>query len=254
MANFREEFDDFPESDMPTLPAAFVDSSWHNNTCPTFNLGKDYSLWINYADSAQREFPEMQRFGVEFLPDDKDDPSEWLHWGNDLDEALAQIAAHIFASATREYIQGIDPGGWQWREVRRRNAALRAQGPEVTSCASHDFTDSNVWAMQAFAEVYGRDMTAESEEDCAKVNRFWAIASERYLTAGKGDWLADDQPDDAAAIAAKFREIAALMSQICEMPGANDVLARGGYPFTRSLDEEAAEVLAYADNLEGKGV
>lgn len=58
-------FPDFPASDLPTIPAAFADTSWHNDVCPSFTsdvLG--LTLWVDYAAAAKREHPDTPRFSV----------------------------------------------------------------------------------------------------------------------------------------------------------------------------------------------
>lgn len=66
MSNYRKEFPDYPEADMPAIPAGFEDTSWHNDVCPT--IGSDslrLSIFIDYADVAQRELgADTDRFIV----------------------------------------------------------------------------------------------------------------------------------------------------------------------------------------------
>lgn len=63
--NWRTEFPDYPVADMPTLPDTFSDTSWHNDTCPSFTsdaLG--LIVWIDYSNPDDREFPDGPRFGL----------------------------------------------------------------------------------------------------------------------------------------------------------------------------------------------
>lgn len=73
--NWKTEFPEFAESDMPAIPAEWLDSSWHNDACPSFEVMRggegdsNYEfarVWIAESDPAQREFPESPRFQVSF--------------------------------------------------------------------------------------------------------------------------------------------------------------------------------------------
>lgn len=66
MTTFREEFPDFPAADMPQLPEGFIDTSWHNNTCPSFTSDElGLEVWVDYLDPSQREYgPKYPRFNV----------------------------------------------------------------------------------------------------------------------------------------------------------------------------------------------
>jgi hypothetical protein len=60
MNDWRIEFPDFPVEDMPTLPAGWVDASWHNDACPSFvNERLKAAMFIDYRD------PEMRGLGLE---------------------------------------------------------------------------------------------------------------------------------------------------------------------------------------------
>ena len=55
---WRVEFPNFPESDMPELGEGWVDVSWHNDVCPCFhNEGLNVYAWI---DTRDRNLWEMQ--------------------------------------------------------------------------------------------------------------------------------------------------------------------------------------------------
>lgn len=65
---YREEFPDFPESDMPAIPASYEDESWGNEMCPCFRKalasGRFITLWIDFLDPLQREITDGLRFGI----------------------------------------------------------------------------------------------------------------------------------------------------------------------------------------------
>lgn len=61
--SYKTEFTDYPESDMPEIPAGFVDSSWRNDACPSFyDAARGLVLSVDYADPDKREHPETPRF------------------------------------------------------------------------------------------------------------------------------------------------------------------------------------------------
>lgn len=72
---YATAFPDFPASDLPAIPAAWLDTSWHNDACPSFEVisagpgdatapfGR-IRVWVNYAASDRREFTGQPRFAV----------------------------------------------------------------------------------------------------------------------------------------------------------------------------------------------
>lgn len=63
--HYRREFPDFPETDMPAIPDGFTDCSWHNCACPCFaSDAAELEIWVDFADPANREFPDWKRFRV----------------------------------------------------------------------------------------------------------------------------------------------------------------------------------------------
>jgi type I restriction-modification system DNA methylase subunit len=92
---YRDQFPDYPASDIPTIPAGFSDESWCNDMCPCFVKtlanGRQISLWIDYVDEALREHDFMKRFGVTLGDFDGID-DDYLGWqSDDYAEALAYI-------------------------------------------------------------------------------------------------------------------------------------------------------------------
>lgn len=94
MADFRKEFPDYPEADMPTLPEGFVDTSWINNSAPSFeSKALGLSIWIDYLDPANREH-EGERFLINEIDADgafKNDEPDLAT--DDWSEVLAFIAS-----------------------------------------------------------------------------------------------------------------------------------------------------------------
>lgn len=63
--HYQAEFPDYPELDV-WLPPGYVDTSWHNDTCPSFERtfagGLIARILIDYPDNDEREEPDNPRF------------------------------------------------------------------------------------------------------------------------------------------------------------------------------------------------
>ena len=72
---YKTEFPDFPDADMPAIPKGFVDSSWHNDTCPSIESDTaQLRIWIDYTELGNREFGNIgHRFTVLRKDDDSGD-------------------------------------------------------------------------------------------------------------------------------------------------------------------------------------
>lgn len=58
-----------PSYQLPAMPQGMVDTSWHNDVCPSYaRLREDGSdalrIWIEHPDKTQREYDEQKRFMV----------------------------------------------------------------------------------------------------------------------------------------------------------------------------------------------
>jgi hypothetical protein len=68
---FRSEFDDYPACLMPVLPTGFIDTSWHNDACPSFtHEAARLVLWVDYPNPADREVQGGSRFLLCTMKDD----------------------------------------------------------------------------------------------------------------------------------------------------------------------------------------
>lgn len=181
---FRAEFPDFDPASMPTIPDAFEDTSWHNDSCPSFRseaLGLE--LFVDYLDPALREFPEMEeRFTLHHWDDGQGDlivgASDWAK----VEEA---IRPHLLAQAFAEKL-GEALTHAQWLEMEKRNRS--EEYVRLNMCASHDFCDANEVMLEAFVAVLDREpefLTDDnpSETDSDLWNEAWTLARTRYLTA-----------------------------------------------------------------------
>jgi len=65
MCLYRTEFPDieFELDTMPAIPSAWLDTSWHNDSCPSFQCGA-LRIFVDYANAEDREVPEAPRYSV----------------------------------------------------------------------------------------------------------------------------------------------------------------------------------------------
>lgn len=86
---YRTEFPDFDPATMPAIPADWRDTSWRNETCPCFAT-KGLSIFVDYVDPEQREFPECERFTVHDLSVNNTEDSV-LYYSDDWAAVLAFV-------------------------------------------------------------------------------------------------------------------------------------------------------------------
>lgn len=68
--NYKEAFPDFGELDVE-MPEHLKDVSWSNEPCPCFHSAEArVFLYVDYADRGLREFPEIERFGLQAAGED----------------------------------------------------------------------------------------------------------------------------------------------------------------------------------------
>ena len=61
---WQREFPDYPADGMPALPASWSDTSWHNDSAPSFLISDRLLIWIDYPDAALSEFADARRDGT----------------------------------------------------------------------------------------------------------------------------------------------------------------------------------------------
>ena len=59
---YRTEFPHYDPQTLPKIPMGWKDVSWHNDCCPSWQVG-DYVVFIDFADPDDRELFGM-RFAV----------------------------------------------------------------------------------------------------------------------------------------------------------------------------------------------
>jgi hypothetical protein len=64
------EFPDYDQSTLPVIPHYWMDTSWHNDVCPSFTAtpaaldGTGVHVYCDYADATARQFDECSRFSA----------------------------------------------------------------------------------------------------------------------------------------------------------------------------------------------
>lgn len=92
---FHTEFPDYPATEMPGVPEGygFVETSWHNDMCPSFTSDEiGMTLWIDYPHADDREFPDSKRFVIQ-SQDHGVETGEFSLNTDDWNEVLAFIAS-----------------------------------------------------------------------------------------------------------------------------------------------------------------
>lgn len=83
--SYREEFPNYPPADLPPIPETWRDSSWRNDSCPSWEAGC-VRVFVDYLEPAQREFPDVKRFSVQ-----GSDHTDTLFESDDWGEVLAFV-------------------------------------------------------------------------------------------------------------------------------------------------------------------
>jgi hypothetical protein len=147
---YQTEFPDYTDA-LPALPAGFVDTSWHNDSCPSFTHdGLKLRIAIDYVDAAKREMGDGPRFyvteeGHDYTPDDLLATDDWR-------EVEALVLARHFVAVITEWTTPAELA-----EIRKRN---KTYGRGI--CATHDFCDANMAMAEAFERAFNRPFLPEA--------------------------------------------------------------------------------------------
>jgi hypothetical protein len=112
---WQVQFPDFPDADMPPVPAGFTDTSWANEPCPSFSHDRlGLALFTDWTDPTEREWPESDRFTLHRMEWKEARtisghlvPAGWgfadqttvVAAGDDFGAILAAVAVHALADA-----------------------------------------------------------------------------------------------------------------------------------------------------------
>jgi len=176
----RHEFPKYDPTTLPKLPKGFVETSWHNDACPSWegSFGR-LKLYIDWQEPSQRDTPSSRRFTLCELSIDGDELGRWVS-SDAWEDMQRMIQVRLIALSFVDILKG-----WltvkQWEEMRERNAKPEYDTPLV--CASHDFCDANMAMLEAFEAVTGAEMT-HSEAEHGIWNDAWNYAKEHHMTEG----------------------------------------------------------------------
>lgn len=93
---WQTEFPDFPAADMPAVPAELMDTSWHNDACPSFTSdAMGLQLFVDYADKELREFQDGARFILSPQDHGVETSGEPYLATDSWDDVIAAIKQHI---------------------------------------------------------------------------------------------------------------------------------------------------------------
>jgi hypothetical protein len=185
---FNTAFPDYPAGEMPTIPIGMVDSSWCQDTCPSF-LGFGVHVFIDYPNPADREIRDGHRYIVSADMEvyehnevlfESDDWCAVLHFIANHNRAIAEAIGLHFV-----WVLQNDMTPAEFLEMQRRNLVE----PNPSICHSHDFLDANLCMEAAFRHqgVHGEDPVIRAiDNETVSVdatdlwNAAWACAS-RHL-------------------------------------------------------------------------
>jgi hypothetical protein len=87
MTRYQSEF--FNYDDVLSIPAGWIDTSWHNDICPSFEKtfgDVTFRLWCDYANVEKREVGGKRFTVTKYLK--QDDEFEFVGESEELEEAL----------------------------------------------------------------------------------------------------------------------------------------------------------------------
>lgn len=183
LPQWRAEFG--PEFDVPaTITDALHDTSWHNDTAPSFTVknastAKAYAaLFADHPDVTERELSDemgedVARYRVFIDGTLNDFGTIWA--GDDAAEAVKRlISADAALRVARQFSERLykELTASQVATVIRRNAIE----PDPNVCHSHDLTDSNVIMADAYNIVMGYPIDLQNDEARALWGNAWKIA------------------------------------------------------------------------------
>jgi hypothetical protein len=72
--HYLRQFPDFEPDSLPYIPPEWVDISWHNDACPSWQVKESTAgdvsqiikVWIDYKTESLRESPDGKRFCISF--------------------------------------------------------------------------------------------------------------------------------------------------------------------------------------------
>lgn len=187
--NLAREFPDFDLSTLPAIPDDWQDTSWHNDTCPSFEVLPQWVVYIDYADTALREFPEAPtRFSLQALRADGEfftlvDTNDWQAVLDRVDLQKRIPSLDATDGTTMDKIRLAREFGSKVQEELSRadfRAVLELNRNDSAACHTHDFCDANMLMLDAFKVTFEREpaflTNPQEAADLALWNDAWQIA------------------------------------------------------------------------------
>lgn len=147
-----KEFPDFDQATLPTIPAGFEDTSWHNDACPSFqHEGLGLHLFIDYADPELREMASPTRFRVDQLElvrytNNDGDEDECWQWPEDGRETLIAEGDDwmvIFGAIREVAFKAVEAG----RVEEAKGLAYEVELPAEATAKITDLASAQAWIM-----------------------------------------------------------------------------------------------------------
>jgi len=90
--NYLTEFPSFVLGCAPEQAGFEIDTSWHNNTCPSFaTVDEQYTLYVDFINPDHRDYDEALRFSIYENTAGYPDDNPVLH-SNNWNDVLAYMA------------------------------------------------------------------------------------------------------------------------------------------------------------------
>jgi hypothetical protein len=100
MSSFTVEFPAFDTATMPVIPENWIDVSYHNDACPSFDTQKGLIVFVDFEDLHEREFFEGERFNLI----NSEDCDDTVFSSDDWKAVLDFVAAYRSAEMRKEAI------------------------------------------------------------------------------------------------------------------------------------------------------
>ncbi|NSZ73899.1 hypothetical protein G6L74_09115 [Agrobacterium tumefaciens] len=188
-ATLAREFPDYDLSTLPTIPDDWQDISWHNDTCPSFEVLPQWHVYIDYADTALREFPDSPtRFSLQAVRADGGfftllDTNDWQSVLDRVDLQKRIPTLDATDSVTMDKIRLAREFGSKVQEELSRadfHAVLELNRNDSAACHTHDFCDANMLMLDAFKVTFEREpaflTNPDDAADLVLWNDAWQIA------------------------------------------------------------------------------
>lgn len=188
-SNLAREFPDFDLSTLPAIPDDWQDTSWHNDTCPSFEVLPQWHVYIDYADTALREFPDSPtRFSLQAVRADGEfftllDTNDWQAVLDRVGLQKRIPSLDATDAATMDKVRLAREFGSKVQEELSRadfRAVLELNRNDSTACHTHDFCDANMVMLEAFKVTFEREpeflTNPDETADLALWNDAWQIA------------------------------------------------------------------------------